>query len=64
MHLITKINSKRGIELVWWTLIVFVLAIVVFLIFLYFIRSGFIHIGSLSGTIFSAPDKFAANATT
>lgn len=57
------IRDRKGLELVWWTLIVFVLAIVVLLIFFYFIRTGFIQIGSLSNIIFGAPDKFAANTT-
>jgi hypothetical protein len=50
-------------ELVWWTLIVFVIAIIVLLIFFAFIRGGFFQIKSLSDLIFGAPNKFAANAT-
>lgn len=57
------IKDKRGLELVWWTMIVFVLAIIVLLIFYYFIRGGFIQIETLSWGIFGAPDQFAKNTT-
>ena len=56
-------RGKKGMEMVWWTLIVLVLGIVVFLIFFYFIRTGFFNIEQLTGGIFGAPDKFATNAT-
>ena len=51
--------SKKGIEMVWWTLIALVMSIVVFLIFFYLIKNGVLQIGSVSNTIFSAPEQFA-----
>jgi len=56
-------RGKKGMDMVWWTLIVLVLGIVVFLIFFYFIRTGFFNIEQLTGGIFGAPDKFATNVT-
>lgn len=51
--------NKKGLELVWWTLIVFVIAIVVLLIFFYFVRIGVLRIESLTQYIFGAPAQFA-----
>ena len=56
-------TNKKGVELVWWTLMVFVIAIIVFLIFFYFIKSGILNIESLTSKIYGAPQKFAANST-
>jgi hypothetical protein len=55
--------DKKGVELVWWTLVIFVIAIVVFLIFFYFIRSGFFNIEGLTSKIYGAPQQFASNTT-
>lgn len=57
-------HGKKGMEMVWWTLIVLIIGIVVFLIFFYFIRSGFFNIGQLTGPIFGAPEKFANTTMT
>ena len=51
--------TNKGLEMVWWTLIAFVLMIVVFLIFYTLMRTGMIHIEGLSGSIFNAPGQFA-----
>ncbi len=58
------IKNKKGLELVWWTVIVIVITIVALLFFIYFIRSGFFQIEGLTGPIFGAPGHFAKNATT
>lgn len=54
MHL-----SKKSLELVQWTLIVFLIGIVVFLIFYYFIKAGMFQIGSLSSQALATPGEFA-----
>jgi cell shape-determining protein MreC len=51
-------GDKKGMELVWWTLMVLVILIVVFLIFYSFIRQGFFQIGSLTNPIFNSPGNF------
>jgi len=52
------IKEKKGLEMVWWVLIVFIIGIVVFLIFFYFIRTGILQIERLSLPIFKSPEQF------
>lgn len=51
--------NKKGVEMVWWALMAAVIAIVVFLIFFYFIRTGMLQIEGLTGPLFKAPEHFA-----
>ncbi|MCX6774477.1 MAG: hypothetical protein NTY99_00080 [DPANN group archaeon] len=44
--------AKKGIETVWWVLLVIIMAIVALLIFYVFIRNGFIQIKTPIGGIF------------
>ncbi len=55
--------NKKGIEMAWWTLLVLVIGIVIFLIFFYFIRSGILQIGGITNSLFGTPEHFAANTT-
>jgi|GEM_PF-5888951 len=55
--------GKKGLEMVWWTLIVLVLAIIIITIFYVFIRFGILHIERINLNIFSAPQNFSENLT-
>jgi uncharacterized membrane protein len=52
-------ENKKGVELVWWTVMAIIIAIIVLLIFVYFIRSGSLQIEGLTDKIFGAPEHFA-----
>lgn len=49
--------NKKGIETVWWVLLVFILAIVVFLIFFMFMRGGFFQLKTITEPIFGGLGK-------
>lgn len=49
--------TKKGLETLWWVLLVFIMAIVVFLIFFVFIRGGFSQLGTMFEPIFGGIGK-------